>query len=113
MIYGYSGSRSLKNIDIKKYIKNDADMIITGGAVGIDKLVEDYARENTIKGVIIKPQYEKYGKWAPLARNKIIVEMSDCLVAIWDGKSKGTKFTIDYAKKLGKPVNLYIIDNEN
>jgi len=28
----------------------------------------------------------------------------------WDGKSNGTKFTITYAKKIGKILELYIVD---
>ena len=43
-----------------------------------------------------------YDKAAPLERNKLIVEECDCVLAFWDGKSRGTKFTLDYAKRLGK-----------
>lgn len=32
--------------------------------------------------------------------------------AIWDGKSKGTKHTIDFAKKHDKPIEIHIIPNE-
>jgi len=32
------------------------------------------------------------------------VEECDCLIAFWDGKSRGTEFTLDYAKQLGKPI---------
>lgn len=34
------------------------------------------------------------------------------VVAIWDGKSKGTKHTIDFAKKHDKPIEIHIIPNE-
>lgn len=31
---------------------------------------------------------------------------SDCLIAFWDGTSRGTKYTIDYAKQQGKPIKI-------
>ena len=31
------------------------------------------------------------------------------ILAFWDGKSRGTKYVIDYAKKTGTPIEVYII----
>ena len=103
------GSRNLK-VDIAEYIPENINVLVTGGATGIDQLAEKYADENDIPKLILKPTYDKYGKAAPLERNKAIVEICDAVVAIWDGKSKGTKFTIDYAKKIGKAIEIYIIE---
>ena len=105
------GSRKIKDLDISKYIHEKPDCIVSGGAIGIDTLAEEYARENGIKTFIIKPEYEKYGKGAPLKRNHTILEQSDKVLAFWDWESKGTKYTIDLAKKMGKellviPVNV-------
>ncbi|MBQ6599911.1 MAG: hypothetical protein IJH79_20370, partial [Lentisphaeria bacterium] len=41
-----------------------------------------------------------------LERNKQIVDRSDILLAVWDGKSRGTKNTLSYARKAGKPIFL-------
>ena len=46
-------------------------------------------------------------KLAPLERNKLIVDNCDCLLALWDGASRGTKYTIDLAVRKGKPVKIY------
>lgn len=58
----------------------------------------------------IRPDYGMYPaspKFAPIARNYKIVDKSDVLVALWDGRtSGGTYRTIDYADKLGKPIVL-------
>jgi nucleoside 2-deoxyribosyltransferase len=35
-----------------------------------------------------------------------MVDMADAVLIIWDGCSKGTAFTMNYAKKLDKPVTL-------
>jgi hypothetical protein len=39
-------------------------------------------------------------------RNKLIVEVCDEVIAFWDGKSTGTKHSINYAKELGKPFQI-------
>mgnify|MGYP003504540386 CR=1 FL=1 len=49
-----------------------------------------------------KPNYELYGKPAPVIRNKKIIEDSEYIIAYWDGKSKGTKQAIENEKKKGK-----------
>jgi len=105
------GSRSLINVEISKYIPENVTEIISGGAIGIDTLAEEVADKRRISKSIIRPEYDKYGKKAPLVRNKEIVERSELIIAFWDGKSRGTKFTIDYAEKLKKEVKVYIIDN--
>lgn len=92
------GSRSITNINISKYIPKETSEIITGGAKGIGSLAEKYAQNNNIPIIVIKPEYSIYKKGAPLIRNKKIVELSDFIVAIWDGKSRETKYTIDFAK---------------
>ena len=103
-------SRSLINAEISKYIPENVTEIISGGAIGIDTLAEEIADKRRISKSIIRPAYDKYGKKAPLIRNKEIVKRAELVIAFWDGKSRGTKFTIDYAKKLNKEVKIYIAD---
>ena len=102
------GSRSLIDVDISKYVPQETTKIITGGAKGIDKLAEKYADENGIPKIVIKPNYRRYKKGAPLKRNEEIVKLADKIIALWNGKSRGTKFTIDYAKRVGKEVKIYL-----
>lgn len=101
------GSRNLVSVEIEKYLPTNITEIITGGANGIDTLAESYADFHGIPKIIIKPDYKKYGRKAPLMRNKTIVELADKIIAIWNGKSTGTLFTINYARKLGKDVEVY------
>ncbi len=78
--------------------------IVSGGAKGIDTCAKQYAEKNGINIVEILPQYEKYGRAAPLKRNVEIIKIADIVLAFWDGSSKGTKFVIDNCKKMNKEV---------
>lgn len=102
------GSRDL-DVDIEKYIPENTTMIISGGAKGIDSLAESYANKHNIPTIIFEPDYSKYGRKAPLVRNQLIAKEADIVVAIWDGKSKGTAYTINYAQKIGKCTYTYAI----
>ncbi|MEA4969294.1 MAG: SLOG family protein [Candidatus Pelethousia sp.] len=103
------GSRNLM-VDIAKYIPANTTEIVSGGARGVDTLAEHWADQNNIPKVIFKPDYKRHGRAAPIKRNVLIVEAADLVVAIWDGESRGTKFTIDYAKQVGKPVQIVLIE---
>ena len=101
------GSRSVNVADISEYISN-AEEIVSGGAVGVDRCAARYAKKNGIRLTEFLPQYERYGRAAPIVRNKKIVDYSDKIIAFWDGNSKGTLSVIKYAKKTGKPCEIII-----
>jgi len=102
------GSRSVKRFDLSKYVGNDAELIISGGAKGIDSIAEEYADKNKISKLIMYPDYKSFGKAAPLKRNERMVELSDVVIAVWDGASRGTKYTVDYARKQNKKIILVL-----
>ena len=86
------------------------EKIISGGAKGVDNLAEQFAKEYQIETEIYKPEYNLYGKAAPMIRNKTIIDNSDMTIAFWDHKSKGTKNAIDYTNKNNKNVILINIE---
>ncbi len=100
------GSRSIKEYDLEKYIPDETTMIITGGAEGIDTLAEKYADQKHLSKLILRPQYKLYGKAAPLKRNEKMIELCDMVLIVWDGRSRGTKYTLNCAEKIGKKVIL-------
>lgn len=101
-----AGSRSITDFDLEGHIPPEATVIISGGAKGVDTLAEKYADEHGLEKIIIKPEYAKYHRGAPLKRDEKMVELADEVLVIWDGSSKGTKYTADYAKKKNKPVTV-------
>lgn len=101
------GSRDIIVYNIENYI-SDCDEIVTGGAAGIDRCAAEYAKKNAIKLTEFLPQYEIYGRAAPIVRNKKIVDYADKVIAIWNGSSKGTLSVIKYAEKAGKICDIII-----
>ena len=101
------GSRKIKNPDIEKFVSAD-DEIVSGGAVGVDSAAAKFAKEQGLKLTEFLPQYEKYGRGAPIIRNREIVDYAEKVVAFWDGRSRGTLSVIEYAQKTGKPCEIVL-----
>lgn len=99
------GSRTLTVDNIGEYV-SDCDEIVSGGATGIDTCAAEFAKNNDKKLTVFLPEYKRYGRAAPIVRNKQIVDYADKVVAFWDGASKGTLSVIEYAKKTGKPCQI-------
>lgn len=80
--------------------------IISGGAIGADRLGLQWAKSNNKETIIFFPEWKKYGKRAGFLRNNDIIESSDKVIAFWDGKSKGTEHSIKLCKKLNKKCKI-------
>lgn len=107
------GSRSIKDYQTVKNILNNYEIteLISGGAIGIDQLAEQYARLNNIPTTIFPAEWDEYGRAAGMIRNIKIISEADEVIAIWDGDSKGTKNSIDQAKRQNKLLHLYTIND--
>lgn len=104
------GSRNIKAFDLSKYLPEGTDELVSGGARGVDTVAREYARSAGLPITEFLPEYDKYGKGAPLVRNVSIIEYADIVLAFWDGKSRGTRFVIDKCKKLGKEVRIFMAE---
>ena len=106
------GSRNLYIQNIGKFLPKGTSELLSGGAAGTDESARDYAREQNIPITEYFPDYARYGRSAPIVRNRRILEEADAVVAFWDGESRGTEFGIEYAKKKKKPLSVLIILRE-
>ena len=104
------GSRNINIEDLTEYLPENVTEIVSGGAKGVDTCARKYAEKNKIPLKDFLPDYKRYGRGAPLKRNIEIIEYADMVIAFWDGKSKGTKFVIDNCKKIGKDIEIVIIE---
>lgn len=106
------GSRTLHIEDWENYLPPDTDEIISGGAKGIDQSVRRYAHSHKIAFREFLPEYDKYGKRAPLLRNISIIENADLVLAFWDGVSRGTKFVIAECQSRHIPIRVFRPPNQ-
>ncbi len=110
-----AGSREFTDYNLLKekvdYMRTNGkfviDEIVSGTARGADQLGEDYAANNDIPVKEFPADWNTHGKAAGHIRNKQMAEYADALIAVWDGKSKGTKNMIETMNKLKKPT--YVI----
>lgn len=86
-------------VDIKRVEK-----VVSGGAKGIDAFAESWAKENNKEIVVFKPEYNLYGKRAPLIRNTKIVDFCTKVVAFPTKDSRGTLHTIQEARSKNKRI---------
>ena len=107
------GSRTLKIDDIDKYIPDNVEEIVSGGANGVDLCAREYAIKHGVKLVEFLPEYEKYKKNAPLKRNLQIIDYADKVIAFWDGKSRGTKFVIDNCRIKNKDIEVILVKEQS
>ena len=104
------GSRTITNVDIEKHLPQGVTQIVSGGAIGVDTCAANYAKAKGIPFKCFLPNYKLYGKKAPLLRNLEIAAYSDEVLVFWDGKSRGTDFTIRAFNRENKKVTIIICE---
>jgi len=72
--------------------------VVSGTAKGVDRLGEQWAEAHNIPVKKFPADWNTYGKKAGYIRNEMMANYADALIAIWDGKSKGTKHMINLAR---------------
>ena len=101
------GSRSISTPSLDGCVF-EGDEIVSGGAVGVDRFAAEYAKSHSLPLTEFLPDYQQYGRAAPIVRNKRIVDYADKVVVFWDGSSRGSLSVIEYAEKVGKPCEVII-----
>ena len=80
--------------------------IISGGANGADSLGERYARLRGYPLIVMKADWDKYGKRAGYLRNEDMLRIATAAVCFWNGISRGTSHMIDLTMQSGKPLRV-------
>ena len=104
-------TRELRRILFMFGLEGEYSTIISGGADGPDTTAIELAYENDVDLEVYPADWKKYGKKAGIIRNKEMVYNCDACVALWDGKSRGTKFTIDEANRMKKKV--FVVEHKD
>lgn len=115
------GSVSLEgDLEAVKIINEALDryqptIVVSGGAGGIDTMAANEARKRGISVQEFLPESRSWagfgGKGGFKARNLLIAQHCDALVRIvaHDSRTYGSGYTRDYAKKLGKPTEEFVV----
>lgn len=83
--------------------------VVSGKARGADSLGEQWAK---IQGIPVKefPAYwEDQGRAAGYIRNARMALYAEALIALWDGKSPGTRSMISLAREAGLQVYVQLV----
>jgi hypothetical protein len=119
-----AGSRDITDYETIKRAVSESGFkiteVVSGRARGVDRLGERWARANDIPiayfsadwdnvdtpGAVIKTNKygKKYNAVAGHWRNEKMAKYAEALIAIWDGKSSGTKNMIDLARERGLKI---------
>ena len=105
-----AGSRGIKNISL---VRAAVDLsrfgiseVFSGGAHGVDQLGEAVAYSRHLRVRKFPADWGKHGRSAGPIRNLEMAAAADALIAVWDGKSRGTRNMIETAVKVGLKVFL-------
>lgn len=112
-----AGGRDATKYDVLAAIANcavdgpfnpyEADEVVCGCARGADTEGERWAQRSDIGVKYFEPDWLNNGKAAGHIRNREMGDYATHLLAVWDGKSKGTKGMIGYATKKGLKVYVH------
>ena len=103
------GSRDLMIENLEDYLPDHVTEIVSGGARGVDRCASKYAKRCQMPLTEFLPDYKRYGRSAPLVRNRQIAEYADEALVFWNGVSKGTRHTVQLFESMGKKVSLILI----
>lgn len=91
---------------LSRVTKTHRVIVVHGACRGADSLAESYARSRGLLVESYPADWDRYGRSAGPKRNAKMVGIANAVVAFWDGKSSGTRDTIDKAKQKNIPLRI-------
>lgn len=82
--------------------------VVCGMARGVDTLGKEWAEARNIDVAPFYADWNMYGKAAGYKRNSAMAEYADALIAVWDGRSRGTRNMIMLARK--NNLRVYVLN---
>jgi hypothetical protein len=95
-----------KRLDALSPVPEHSITIMEGGAIGADRIAGQWAEHHGVAHHVFLPDYDRYGRRAPLERNNQMLSAEPDLVLAFDLGSRGTAHTIAGAKMRGIPVEV-------
>jgi glycerol-3-phosphate dehydrogenase len=109
-----AGTRDITDMDlVTEAVKQsgfEITEVVTGMARGVDILAEQYGYDQRLNIQRFYAKWDSYGKMAGKIRNIEMANYAEALIAVWDGKSTGTRHMIEKALEKGLKVYVYRSD---
>jgi len=114
MILAIVGGRDFDDFDQMESCLEDivdqVKMVVSGGqredGKGADTWAIYWAKLHGKQYKEHLPDWDKYGKSAGPIRNELIIKDCTHVAAFWDGKSRGTKSSIELARKYRRRIRI-------
>jgi predicted Rossmann fold nucleotide-binding protein DprA/Smf involved in DNA uptake len=112
MRVGIVGSRHFPELDrVARYVRSlpASSSLVTGSASGVDATATRAARERGLPVRVLGASFEEAADaGSAMERNQRLVSSCDVLVAFWDGRSQGTRRTVERALDSGREVHVFV-----
>lgn len=109
-----AGSRSITSVgalyDAIRASGFEITEVVCGEARGVDAMGRWWAESHRIPVAKFPADWDKHGRQAGYLRNVQMGNYAEALIAIWDGRSRGTRHMIDIATKNGLKVYVHRVD---
>jgi hypothetical protein len=88
--------------------------VLSGTCRGVDQTAERWAESVGVPVNRFPAQWQRFGRSAGPRRNMLMIEHiassgQGALIAVWDGRSPGTRHIIDYARRRGVAVYVHLV----
>lgn len=91
--------------------------VVSGKAPGVDRMGERWAHERDLPIQPFPARWREsdgsFDRSAGMIRNGVMAKYADALVAVWDGRSPGTRNMIERMQSYGKPIYVLRTDLED
>lgn len=110
-----AGSRTIEEYDLvaEAMVASgyEPTEVVSGGARGVDELGEEWARRHDVPVTQMPAGWDEHGKAAGPKRNARMADYANAVLAVWDGRSPGTRDMLRKAHAHGLPIYLVRTDN--
>ena len=110
-----AGSRNITDLSVVREAVERSGFsvteVVSGGARGVDRLGERLAGILEVPCRVFPADWDAHGRSAGAIRNGEMADYADALVAVWDGRSRGTANMISQARRRGLEVYVHKPDS--
>lgn len=85
----------------------DITEVVSGACTGVDRLGEQFAKEHRVPLKQFPAHVTRGGRVQGGKRNTVMANYADALIAVWNGRSRGTGDMIKKARQRGLKIYVH------